>query len=131
MSVTIVRKTGLLGSPGFMTIKIGGQPDEKIAGPSSELDLNTNQTVIRAKLFGCKSNLLPVKDGQKVEISTRFWSLISIILFVVLLNLSRQIVPSEYLFLFNFGLLATFIIINLVFPVYQLKLLPVIPPENY
>ncbi|WP_225744426.1 hypothetical protein [Marinilactibacillus sp. Marseille-P9653] len=130
MSVTIVRKTGLLGSPGFMTIKIDGQPDEKVAGPSTELNLESHQTTIQAKLFGSKSNSLPVKDGQKVEISTRFWTLISLILVTISFSISSQVLPSKYIFLSRIGLIVIFSLVYLIFPVYRLRLLPVIPPEN-
>lgn len=131
MSVTIIRKTGLLGSGGFITLKIEGQQDKKVAGPSTELNLNSDQATIQAKLFGSKSNLLPVKDGQKVEISTRFWTLISLILVMISFSISSQILPSGYIFFSRMGLIAIFSLVYLIFPVYRLRLLPIVPPEDY
>lgn len=130
MSVTVLRKTGLLGSGGFITFKIEGQPDKKVAGPSTELNLDSDQATIQAKLFGSKSNSLPVKDGQKVEISTRFWTLISLILVTISFSISNQVLPFEYSLLSRIGLIAIFSLVYLIFPVYRLRLLPVIPPEN-
>lgn len=71
MSVTIKRKTGLLGVASKMSIKVNGEKVTKIANEEVvDIDIDAESTLLRVTQFGTRSNQIEVKDGDVVEINT-------------------------------------------------------------
>ena len=75
MSITVVRRTGLIGTILKMTIKINGERVAKIAnGQKLEMSIPNNVVQICVTQSGVKSNTIEVKDGERVQIKTNKWS---------------------------------------------------------
>lgn len=71
MSVTIKRKTGLLGVASKMSIKVNGEKVTKIANEEVvDIDIDAESILLRVTQFGTRSNQIEVKDGDVVEINT-------------------------------------------------------------
>ncbi|WHZ31716.1 hypothetical protein QNK01_09560 [Desemzia incerta] len=71
MSVTIKRKTGLLGVASKMSIKVNGEKVTKIANEEVvDIEIDAESTLLRVTQFGTRSNQIEVKDGDVVEINT-------------------------------------------------------------
>ncbi|MCM3511541.1 hypothetical protein [Carnobacterium inhibens] len=75
MSITVVRRTGLIGTILKMTIKINGERVAKIAnGQKLEMAIPNNVVQICVTQSGVKSNTIEVKDGERVQIKSNKWS---------------------------------------------------------
>ena len=75
MSITVVRRTGLIGTILKMTIKINGERVAKIAnGQKLEMSIPNNVVQICVTQSGVKSNTIEVKDGERVQIKSNKWS---------------------------------------------------------
>lgn len=75
MSITVVRRTGLIGTILKMTIKINGERVAKIANDQKlEMSIPNNVVQICATQSGVKSNTIEVKDGERVQIKSNKWS---------------------------------------------------------
>lgn len=75
MSITVVRRTGLIGTILKMTIKINGERVAKIAnGQKLEMVIPNNVVQICVTQSGVKSNTIEVKDGERVQIKSNKWS---------------------------------------------------------
>lgn len=75
MSITVVRRTGLIGTILKMTIKIHGERVAKIAnGQKLEMSIPNNVVQICVTQSGVKSNTIEVKDGERVQIKSNKWS---------------------------------------------------------
>lgn len=75
MSITVVRRTGLIGTILKMTIKINGERVAKIANDQKlEMAIPNNVVQICATQSGVKSNTIEVKDGERVQIKSNKWS---------------------------------------------------------
>lgn len=85
MNITILRKTGIIGSAASLHIKINGEKvgtinlDEQI-----KVDLPTVPARIQVARFGAKSNFLNVEVGDRVVIKQKKWSYIVRILAPIL-----------------------------------------------
>ncbi|MDE1549415.1 hypothetical protein [Jeotgalibaca caeni] len=75
MNITILRKTGFIGSATSLHVKINGKkvgainPDEQI-----KIDLPTIPARIQVVRFGARSNTLIVENGDRVVIRQSKWS---------------------------------------------------------
>lgn len=94
MAVTIVRNTGIYGSATGMTVKVNGEKVTKIK-KQAKVDIPEVKTTISVSQFGETSNKIKVKDGQKITITTRSWSKISIIAFVVIVSVANTVLDSN------------------------------------
>lgn len=75
MTITVVRRTGLIGTILKMTIKIDGERVAKIAnGQKLELSIPNSAVQICVTQPGVKSNTIDVKDGERVQIKSNKWS---------------------------------------------------------
>ena len=75
MSITVVRRTGLIGTILKMTIKINGERVAKIAnGQKFEMSIPNSVVQICVTQSGVKSNTIEVKDGELVQIKSNKWS---------------------------------------------------------
>ena len=75
MSITVVRRTGLIGTILKMTIKINCERVAKIAnGQKLEMVIPNNVVQICVTQSGVKSNTIEVKDGERVQIKSNKWS---------------------------------------------------------
>lgn len=75
MSITVVRRTGLIGTILKMTIKINGEKVAKIAnGQTLEVTIPNNVVQVCVTQSGGKSNTIEVKDGEQVQIQSNKWS---------------------------------------------------------
>ncbi len=75
MTITVVRRTGLMGTILKMTIKINGERVAKIAnGQKLELSIPNSAVQICVTQTGVKSNTIDVKDGERVQIKSNRWS---------------------------------------------------------
>ena len=75
MSITVVRRTGLIGTILKMTIKINGERVAKIAnGQKLKMSIPNSVVQICVTQSGVKSNTIEVKDGERVQIKTNKWS---------------------------------------------------------
>lgn len=75
MSITVVRRTGLIGTILKITIKINGERVAKIAnGQKLELSIPNSAVQLCVTQSGVKSNTIEVKDGERVQIQSNKWS---------------------------------------------------------
>ena len=84
--VRIKRNTGILGAGSRIKIYIN---DKKVAtikqNKQVELELPADEAKVSVSQLGVRSNELIVKEGQVVEIITRSWTYVSLILFFIIL----------------------------------------------
>lgn len=76
MQVKIVRNTGIYGSAGRMNVKVDGEKVGRIVyGERSYFPLKNKTGKLQIQIFGSKSNVLDVADGDVVELTTvpRVW----------------------------------------------------------
>ena len=95
--VRIKRNTGLSGVLAKIKIYIN---DKKVAtikqNKQVELELPSDEAKVSVSQLGVHSNEVIVKNGQVVEITTRSWTYISLILFFVVLASMSVFLPSPY-----------------------------------
>ena len=95
--VRIKRTTGISGAGSRIKIYVN---DEKAAtikqNKQVELDLPSNQARISVSQLGVHSNELDVKEGQVIEITTRSWTYISLILLFILIASLNVFLPPTY-----------------------------------
>ena len=95
--VRIKRNTGLSGAGSRIKIYVN---DKKVAtlkqNKQVELELPSDEAKVSVSQLGVHSNELIVKDGQVVEITTRSWTYISLILFIIILASVVVFLPSPY-----------------------------------
>lgn len=95
--VRIKRNTGILGAGSRIKIYIN---DKKVAtikqNKQVELELPSDEAKVSVSQLGVHSNEVIVKNGQVVEITTRSWTYISLILFFVVLASMSVFLPSPY-----------------------------------
>lgn len=111
MSISIKRNTGLIGSGIAMAVKVNGKKVTKIPQDQQiELEIPGNKATVRVSQLGIKSNEVEIKNGEKLEVTTRNWIKTSIILFFValllvniILDLPYRIIASLILFIFLMG----------------------------
>ena len=99
MSITVVRRTGLIGTILKMTIKINGERVAKIAnGQKLEMSIPNNVVQICVTQSGVKSNTIEVKDGERVQIKSNKWSnriyVLTYIIFITGLFTSNSLYKS-------------------------------------
>lgn len=74
--------------------------DEKAAtikqNKQVELELPADEAKVSVSQLGVRSNELIVKEGQVVEINTRSWTYVSLILFFIILALASVFLPLPY-----------------------------------
>lgn len=107
MAVSIKRNTGFMGSGIKMTVKINGEKVAKISqNQQIELEIPGDEATIRVSQLGIKSNEVKIKDGKKLEITTKDWMkngliffLIALFLISIILNLAYIIIASLVLFI--------------------------------
>lgn len=76
MQVKIVRNTGVYGSAGHMNVKVDGEKVGRIVhGERSYFPLKNKTGKLQIQIYGSKSNVLDVTDGDVVELTTvpRAW----------------------------------------------------------
>lgn len=95
--VRIKRNTDILGAGSRIKIYIN---DKKVAtikqNKQVELELPSDEAKVSVSQLGVHSNEVIVKNGQVVEITTRSWTYISLILFFVVLASMSVFLPSSY-----------------------------------
>lgn len=130
MSITVKRRTGLMGSGTRMKIKINGETVEKIAiNETKEIELPDETATLQLSQFYSYSEKLEVKDGQSVEVSTKETAKLLVLLLLLMipvLQLGSSFPGNIPLLL---GTLLVFFIVHRVYPTYHLHLLP-LHPEN-
>lgn len=71
MQVKIVRNTGVYGSAGRMNVKVDGEIVGRIVhGERSYFPLKNKTGKLQIQIYGSKSNVLDVIDGDVVELTT-------------------------------------------------------------
>lgn len=90
----------------FLNITLAGSRiivyvnDEKAAtikqNKQVELELPADEAKVSVSQLGVRSNELIVKEGQVVEINTRSWTYVSLILFFIILALASVFLPLPY-----------------------------------
>ena len=122
MSITVVRRTGLIGTILKMTIKINGERVAKIAnGQKLEMSIPNNVVQICVTQSGVKSNTIEVKDGERVQIKSNKWSnriyVLYYIIFITGLFTSNSLYKSiALLVILLLGFILLFIVNAFVFP---------------
>lgn len=95
--VRIKRNTGFSGAGSKIKVYVN---DERAAtikqNKQIKLALPADGAKISVSQLGVHSNELIVKEGQVVEITTRSWTYISIILFFILLTSTSIYLPLPY-----------------------------------
>ena len=95
--VRIKRNTGIPGSLGSIKIHVD---DEQVAtikqNQNIEVELPTAEAKIAVSQAGVRSNELDVKEGQVIEITTRSWTYISLILLFILIASLNVFLPPTY-----------------------------------
>lgn len=108
--VQIKRNTGFSGAGSRITVYIN---DEKAAAIKQnkqvELEIPSDEAKVSVSQFGVHSNELLIKDGQVVEITTRPWTYISIVLFFILLSSASIYLPSPYRLIVSILLIVAYI----------------------
>lgn len=95
--VRIKRNTGISGAGSKIKVYVN---DEKVAtikrNKQIELDLPAAEAKLSVSQLGVQSNELIVKEGQVVEITTRSWTYISLIFFLIILVSVSTFLSSPY-----------------------------------
>ena len=122
MSVTIKRKTGLLGVASKMSIKVNGEKVTKIANEEVvDIDIDAESILLRVTQFGTRSNQIEVKDGDVVEINTtKIYYIIFLFPFISLF-VSNSLKDQPYTLNTFFMLFLGMLLILFLFEGYHLK----------
>lgn len=95
--VRIKRNTGISGAGSRIKVYVN---DEKAAtikqNKQVELELPADEAKVSVSQLGVRSNELIVKEGQVVEIITRSWTYVSLILFFIILASASVFLPLPY-----------------------------------
>lgn len=95
--VRIKRNTGLSGAGSKIKVYVN---DEKAATIKQNkqvvLELPTPEAKVFVSQLGVYSNELIVKEGQVVEITTRSWTHVSLVFFLILLTAVGSLFQSPY-----------------------------------
>jgi hypothetical protein len=88
MSIIIKRNTGWIGSLTKVQIKLNGEKVVSVKkNQQVEVELPNDKAYIKATQFGTKSNEIEVKDGDILEITTKWYQMsIPITIIVFLFN---------------------------------------------
>lgn len=77
MSITVVRKTNVIGMGSPIHIKLNGKKIKKIeAGEQVEIEMIDTHANLSVSQTGTKSNQLEVRDGDTIEITSTNWAII-------------------------------------------------------
>ena len=95
--VRIKRNTGISGAGSRIKVYVN---DEKAAtikqNKQVELELPADEAKVSVSQLGVRSIELIVKEGQVVEIITRSWTYVSLILFFIIFALASVFLPLPY-----------------------------------
>lgn len=84
MAVTIVRRTGIIGMAGTISIEINGDKVDQVeAEQQVEIALPSHKAQLKVSQFGTRSNVLEINDGETIEITTP--KLSNLIFFLIIL----------------------------------------------
>lgn len=126
MSIRLTRRTGWGGSALRFSVFLDGEKVDKIVeGETKEIELPRERSVLKVTQLGSRSNQLEVKEGQKVEITTKVWARFFPLLPALIIFLIRLLDNL----LVGVLLLVLFVLPLYLFEIYELKLLPDIPSK--
>lgn len=95
--VRIKRNTGISGAGSRIKVYVN---DEKVATIKQykqvELELPADEAKVSVSQLGVRSNELIVKEDLVVEITTRSWTYVSLILFFIILASASVFLPLPY-----------------------------------
>ena len=115
MSIKIIRNTGWAGWYLGIKIILNGENINTIEEMESlEIELPVDNSYLKVRQLGVKSNKIMVRDGDKLEIKTTWWYqiIIPVMIIIQLLSLLITFVDNRFSILFS---LSTFIIIISLF----------------
>ncbi|SFH52435.1 hypothetical protein [Pisciglobus halotolerans] len=86
MAITVIRRTGWVGSASAITLKVNNEKVEKVRTRQQvEVDLPSNEANLTVTQAGAKSNEIVVKDGEIVEITSNKWyQLLFVLPFIII-----------------------------------------------
>lgn len=115
MSIKIIRNTGWAGWYLGIKIILNGENINTIEEMESlEIELPVDNSSLKVRQLGVKSNKIMVRDGDKLEIKTTWWYqiIIPVMIIIQLLSFLITFVDNRFSILFS---LSTFIIIISLF----------------
>ena len=117
MSIKIIRNTGWAGWYLGIKIILNGENINTIEERESlEIELPVDNSYLKVRQLGVKSNKIMVRDGDKLEIKTTWWYqiIIPVIIIIQLLSFLITFVDNRFSILFSLGLFIIMVILFIV-----------------
>ena len=107
MTIKIKRKTGSIGIMPKFNVKING---EKVGGLENEeileLEIPDERAVLQLSHLGIKTNEMPIKDSDRLEVSTTTWGIYGTFVVIFLFMVSQLFVPG----IIRYGIILLYVI---------------------